>query len=44
MRFQCDPHRGFPPEWLDRLTERQKALLRMHRGVGYPTSSDYDDK
>jgi ectoine hydroxylase-related dioxygenase (phytanoyl-CoA dioxygenase family) len=43
IRFQCDPHRGFPEAWLQRLTERQKELLRMRKGVGHPTSSDYDE-
>jgi ectoine hydroxylase-related dioxygenase (phytanoyl-CoA dioxygenase family) len=43
MRFQCDPHRGFPAAWVDRLSGRQKELLRMHKGLGHPTSSDYDD-
>ncbi len=43
MRFQCDPHRGFPAAWLDRLSERQKELLRMQKGLGHPTSSDYDE-
>ena len=27
--FQCDPREGFPPEWLDGLTRRQKRLMRM---------------
>jgi ectoine hydroxylase-related dioxygenase (phytanoyl-CoA dioxygenase family) len=43
MRFQCDPHRNFPPEWYDRLTMRQKELMRMQKGVGHATSSDYDE-
>jgi ectoine hydroxylase-related dioxygenase (phytanoyl-CoA dioxygenase family) len=43
IRFQCDPHRGFPAEWFDRLTPRQRELLRMRKGVGHPTSSDYDE-
>ncbi|HUS53079.1 MAG TPA: phytanoyl-CoA dioxygenase family protein [Thermohalobaculum sp.] len=43
MRFQCDPHRGFQPEWFDQLNDRQKRLLRMQKGPGHPTSSDYDE-
>jgi len=27
----------------DRLSERQKELLRMQKGLGHPTSSDYDE-
>ena len=40
IRFQCDPHRGFPEEWFDRLNDRQKELMRMHKGLGHPHSSD----
>lgn len=43
MRFQCDPHRGFPPDWVGRLSERQTELLRLHKGLGHPTSCDYDE-
>ena len=43
MRFQCDPHRGFPELSFARLNDRQKRLLRMQKGVGHPTSSDYDE-
>ena len=43
MRFQLDPHRGFPPEWFDLLSPRQKELMRMQRGLGHPTSCDYDE-
>lgn len=43
MRFQCDPHRGFPAAWLERLSARQKELLRMQKGLAHPTSSDYDE-
>jgi ectoine hydroxylase-related dioxygenase (phytanoyl-CoA dioxygenase family) len=43
MRFQADPHRNFPPAWFDRLNERQKRLMRMHKGLGHPTSSEYDE-
>lgn len=41
MRFQCDPHLGFPTEWWDDLRPRQRELLRMETGVGQPNSSDY---
>ena len=40
MRFQVDPHEGFPAEWLPLLNDRQKRLLRMHHGVGAPRSAD----
>ena len=40
MRFQVDPHDGFPPEWLPLLNDRQKRLLRMHNGLGAPRSAD----
>lgn len=43
MRFQCDPHRGFDPAWLSRLSERQKRLMRMHKGLGHPHSCDWDE-
>jgi len=43
MRFQCDPHRGFRPAWWGRLSERQKRLMRMHKGLGHPHSSDWDE-
>jgi hypothetical protein len=33
MLFQCDPHRGFDPAWLPRMTPRQRQLLRMEQGV-----------
>ena len=38
--FQCDPHDDFPPEWVDRLNDRQKELLRMKNGPGAPRSAD----
>ena len=31
--FQCDPHQDFPPAWLERLSPRQRRLLRMQDGV-----------
>ena len=40
LLFQNDPHDGFPPEWLTRLTPRQKELLRMQRGLGAPHAAD----
>ena len=40
MRFQVDPHEGFPAEWLPLLNDRQKRLLRMHNGLGAPRSAD----
>ncbi len=41
MRFQCDPHEGFPVEWWSGLSDRQRALLRMQDGVGQPNAADY---
>ncbi len=38
--FQCDPHDGFPPEWFDLLTPRQKDLLRMRNGPGSTHAAD----
>ena len=38
--FQVDPHDGFPKEWFQNLTNRQKNLLRMKNGVGSPHSAD----
>jgi hypothetical protein len=38
--FQIDPHDGFPPEWVDRLSERQKQLLRLDRGLDAPHAAD----
>jgi hypothetical protein len=38
--FQVDPHDGFPPEWFDQLTDRQKELLRFTRGLGAPHAAD----
>lgn len=43
MRFQVDPHRGFPPEQFERLNQRQKELMRMTLGLGHPHAVDYDD-
>ena len=36
LAFQVDPHDGFPEEWFDQLTDRQKQLMRMDRGLGAP--------
>jgi ectoine hydroxylase-related dioxygenase (phytanoyl-CoA dioxygenase family) len=38
--FQIDPHDGFPPEWFDELTPRQRQLLRMEKGVRALHASD----
>ena len=38
--FQVDPHDGFPPEWFDQLTERQKQLMRMHNGLDAKHAAD----
>ncbi len=43
MRFQCNPHDGFDPAWLPRLSQRQRELLRLTRGLGRSVASDYDD-
>lgn len=40
LLFQNDPHDGFPPEWFDRLTPRQKELLRMQCGLGALHAAD----
>lgn len=40
LLFQHDPHDGFPPEWLERLTPRQKELFRMQKGLGAPHAAD----
>lgn len=40
LLFQLDPHDGFPPDWFDRLTPRQKELLRMKNGLGAPHAAD----
>ena len=39
--FQVDPHDGFPPEWYDLLSRRQRELLRMESGIGVPHAADY---
>lgn len=44
MRFQCDPHDGFPADWFDLLTERQRQLLRMSDGVGGRHGADFYER
>ena len=39
--FQVDPHDGFPAEWYDLLSQRQRELLRMENGIGVPHAADY---
>lgn len=39
--FQADPHDGFPPEWFDQLTQRQKELMRFKNGLGAPHAADF---
>ena len=39
--FQVDPHDGFPPEWFDGLTERQKQLMRMTNGLQSAHAADF---
>ncbi len=31
--FQVDPHDDFPEEWFEQLNERQRQLMRMHKGL-----------
>jgi len=38
--FQVDPHDGFPAEWFDGLTERQKQLMRMNNGLKSAHAAD----
>ncbi len=38
--FQLDPHDGFPEEWFDELTDRQKQLMRMTNGLGAPHAAN----
>lgn len=40
LMFQYDPHDKFPEEWLERLTDRQKEIMRMKYGVGVPRCAD----
>ncbi len=41
MRFQTDPTTDFPAERWDRMTERQRELLRMVHGVDQRNAADY---
>ncbi|MBM3277815.1 MAG: phytanoyl-CoA dioxygenase family protein [Candidatus Handelsmanbacteria bacterium] len=38
--FQFDPHDRFPPEWVERLSPRQREILRMHKGLGAPHAAE----
>ena len=40
LLFQLDPHDDFEPTWFEGLSDRQKQLLRMTRGVGSPHAAD----
>lgn len=44
MRFQCDPHHQFKPEWTDLLTDRQKELMRMTDGLGTRQAADFYER
>ena len=41
MRFQCDPHVGFSEAAWESMSDRQRQLLRMERGLGQPNAADY---
>lgn len=38
--FQVDPHDGFPEAWFDQLSDRQKELMRLNKGIGEPHAAD----
>lgn len=38
--FQVDPHDDFPDAWYDQLTDRQRELMRMTKGLGTPHAAD----
>ena len=38
--FQVDPHDGMPAAWIERLSPRQRQLLRMKSGLGAPHAAD----
>ncbi len=38
--FQNDPHDDFPEKWFERLTERQRQLMRMKNGLGAKHAAD----
>ena len=40
LMFQVDPHDHFDEAWLEKLSTRQRQLLRMTNGVGVPHASD----
>ncbi len=40
LLFQLDPHDGFREDWHERLSPRQKQLLRMQKGVGARHAAD----
>ena len=42
MRFALDPSRWVSPEQWERMTTRQRELLRMPDSLGQPTSADYN--
>ena len=42
LRFQFDPHDGFPPQWFGLLNARQKQLMRMSKGLGAARAADFD--
>lgn len=44
LRFQCDPHDGFKPAWLDGMTGRQKELLRMTNGIDHRHGADFYER
>ena len=41
LLFQLDPHDDFPQEWYEKLTARQKELLRMKKGLGVDHAADF---
>lgn len=41
LLFQNDPHDDFPEEWFEKLTPRQKKLLRMEKGLGADHAADF---
>lgn len=41
MRFQTDPTLNFPVERWERMTPRQREILRMVHGVGQKNAADY---
>ena len=44
MRFQCDPHDRFDPDWLPLLSNRQRELMRMTHGVTDKTGADFYER